>query len=299
MNDGPAHPDTGPAALPDARAAFVADVCAARTAHRLPLTLRADAEAWADDALALLFPHFSTDCAPQPTAVEAAFDRCHARLRRLLVADTRGGDAPACDAADAAMAALPRLRRALLDDARATFDGDPAALSVDEVILAYPGFLATALYRLAHGLYRLGAPLVARLLTEYGHRQTGIDLHPGATVGRAFAIDHGTGVVVGETARIGDRVRLYQGVTLGALAVRKGLAGVQRHPTLEDDVVVYANATILGGETVVGAGSVVGGNVWLTQSVPPGSVVTRTSSVRQGEAGASDPFAHDAIEYYI
>ncbi|MBE2185835.1 MAG: serine acetyltransferase [Rhodothermales bacterium] len=293
-------PSPRPPMLASARAELVADVCAARAAHPLPLTLRRDVEAWADALLALLFPHLTDRCSSEPEAVGQEFDTAHARLQRLLVADaTVPADAPAPGTADAVMAALPDVRRLLLADATATFAGDPAARSVDEVILAYPGFLATALYRVAHELYVRHADLLARLLTEYGHRQTGIDLHPGATVGEAFAIDHGTGVVVGETAVIGDRVRLYQGVTLGALSVEKTLAGVQRHPTLEDDVVVYANATILGGETVVGAGSVIGGNVWLTESVAPGSVVTRTSTVRRDGAGRADPFADDRIDYYI
>jgi serine O-acetyltransferase len=207
------------------------------------------------------------------------------------VAAATGRPAEALEAA--AVAELPSVYDALLEDARATHDGDPAAASVDEVIAAYPGFYATACYRVAHVLHRHGVPLVPRLVTEYAHRETGIDIHPGATIGRAFAVDHGTGVVIGETAVLGDRVRLYQGVTLGALAVAKQLARVKRHPTLEDGVVVYANATILGGDTVVGAGSVVGGNVWLTRSVPPGSVVTHTSQVaRRAESNG----LYDGVE---
>ena len=276
-------------ALATARASLVADVAAARQQHRLPLTLRRDAEAWGRDALAFLFPHFATACPTDARTLEAAFDSLHARLRRLVVAEAALGDHAPCDAPDAVLADLPDLRRALLDDARATCDADPAARSVDEVILAYPGFLATALHRIAHALYGRGALLLARLLAELAHRETGIDLHPGARIGPRFSIDHGTGVVVGETAQIGADVRLYQGVTLGALAVEKGLAGIKRHPTLEGGVVVYANATILGGDTVVGAGSVIGGNVWLTRSVPPGSVVTRSAAVRPLDAPASTP----------
>ena len=172
-------------------------------------------------------------------------------------------------------------------DAEATCDGDPAATSVDEVILAYPGFYALACYRLAHQPARAAAcPLVPRLITERAHRVTGIDIHPGATIGRAFAIDHGTGIVIGETSVIGDRVRLYQGVTLGALSVRKDLAQTRRHPTIEDDVVIYANATILGGDTVIGHGSVIGGNVWLTHSVPPHSIVTNVAVSERHDAAA-------------
>src|SRR5512143_1325750 len=138
-----------------------------------------------------------------------------------------------------------------------------------------------ACYRMAHELGRLSVDLLPRLVTEAAHHRTGIDIHPGARIGRAFAIDHGTGIVIGETTVIGDRVRMYQGVTLGALSVRKELARQKRHPTIEDDVVIYANATILGGDTVIGAGSVIGGNVWLTHSVPPGSVVTHGATIER------------------
>ena len=165
----------------------------------------------------------------------------------------------------------------LADHIAAILEGDPAADSEDEVVLAYPGFLATAVHRFAHELYRLNVPVFPRVVSEWSHRETGIDIHPGATIGRAFAIDHGTGVVIGETSVIGDRVRIYQGVTLGALAVSKRLAHTKRHPTIEDDVVIYAGATILGGETVIGRGSVIGGNVWLTHSVPPGTRVLQES----------------------
>jgi serine O-acetyltransferase len=152
---------------------------------------------------------------------------------------------------------------------------------VDEVLLAYPGFLAITYYRIAHRLHRLGVELLPRLITELAHRQTGIDIHPGATIGHSLAIDHGTGIVVGETSVIGDRVRLYQGVTIGALSVRKEFASQKRHPTIGDDVVVYANASLLGGDTVIGPGSVIGGNVWLTHAVPAGSVVTHGATVER------------------
>jgi serine O-acetyltransferase len=168
---------------------------------------------------------------------------------------------------------LPEFHRLLLEDAEAIFRGDPAAKSVDEVILAYPGFLAIAVYRVAHWFHNRGVPTLPRMISEHAHKLTGIDIHPGATIGRSFVIDHGTGIVIGETTVIHDNVKIYQGVTLGALSVDKSLANTKRHPTIERDVVIYANATILGGDTVVGAGSVVGGNVWLTESVSPGSRV--------------------------
>lgn len=174
---------------------------------------------------------------------------------------------------------LPEVMDLVAGDVRAAYEGDPAASCLEEVILAYPGVKAVFTYRIAHLLKELGVPLIPRIMTEFAHNETGVDIHPGAHVGREFFIDHGTGVVIGETTVIGDRVKLYQGVTLGALSLprdRSGtlLRGGKRHPTLEDDVVVYAGATILGGETVVGHGSVIGGNVWLVNSVPPFSRVT-------------------------
>jgi serine O-acetyltransferase len=167
---------------------------------------------------------------------------------------------------------LPQLRQTLARDIRAAFEGDPAAQSHDEVIFSYPGLLAITVYRTAHFLHEQKVPLLPRIMTEYAHGMTGIDIHPGAEIGESFFIDHGTGVVIGATSIIGDRVRIYQGVTLGALSLRKEecerLRTEKRHPTIEDDVTIYSNATILGGRTVIGARSVIGGNVWITESVP-------------------------------
>lgn len=168
---------------------------------------------------------------------------------------------------------LPFVHELLLKDADAILHGDPAAESLTEVIRTYPGFYAIAVFRLAHEFYRLGAPLIPRILTEHAHSKTGIDIHPGAEIGERFCIDHGTGVVIGETVVIGDDVKIYQGVTLGALSVRKELAQTKRHPSIEDRVVVYSGATILGGKTTIGHDSVIGGNVWLTKSVQPFSRV--------------------------
>jgi serine O-acetyltransferase len=184
---------------------------------------------------------------------------------------------------------LPGLRESLDVDVRAAFDGDPAAGGVDEVLLCYPGIEAMIHYRMAHRLYKLGLPLIARLITEKAHGKTGIDIHPGAEIGEGFFIDHGTGVVIGETAVIGARVRVYQAVTLGAKRFPKDESGRlkkghPRHPVVEDDVVIYAGATILGRVTI-GKGSTVGGNVWLTQSVPPGSNITQaTTQEQRGDA---------------
>ncbi|MCG6205969.1 serine acetyltransferase [Rhodopseudomonas sp. HC1] len=178
---------------------------------------------------------------------------------------------------------LPRIRALLDSDIRAAFDGDPAAKSLDEVVFCYPGVAAMIRHRIAHQLYVLGVPMLARIVAEIAHAQTGIDIHPGATIGESFFIDHGTGVVIGETARIGKRVRLYQAVTLGAKRFETNehgriVKGGDRHPIIEDDVVIYAGATVLGRVTI-GQGSQVGGGVWLTRSVPPGTVVTQAKPV--------------------
>jgi len=181
---------------------------------------------------------------------------------------------------------LPEIADRLAEDVRAAYDGDPAATGHEEIVLAYPGLRAVFTYRVAHELSRLGVPLIPRIMTEFAHEETGIDIHPGARIGRFFFIDHGTGTVIGETTDIGDRVKLYQGVTLGALSFPKNekgelIRGKKRHPTVEDDVVIYAGATILGGETVIGKGSVIGGSVWLTSSVAPGMrVVLEGSQLR-------------------
>jgi serine O-acetyltransferase len=173
------------------------------------------------------------------------------------------------------IASLGRLRELIADDVAAAFQGDPAATGYEEIAVAYPAIRALSIHRIAHELQRAQVPLIPRIMSEYAHDRTGIDIHPGAHIGRHFFIDHGTGVVIGETTEIGDHVRIYQGVTLGARSIRESsqMRGVKRHPTVEDDVTIYAGAKILGGETVIGAGSVVGGNVWLMESVPPGSRV--------------------------
>jgi serine O-acetyltransferase len=190
----------------------------------------------------------------------ANVDRCRRRARAITGRLLEG---------------LPAIRALLGKDVLAAFESDPAATGIDEIVACYPGLYAIAIYRVAHRLLRDGAEVVPRMLTEHAHSRTGIDIHPGATIGESFFIDHGTGIVVGETTTIGNRVRIYQGVTLGALSVRdRGRTdkpqGKKRHPTIEDEVIIYANATILGGNTVIGQGAVVGGNAWITYSVPPG-----------------------------
>lgn len=184
-----------------------------------------------------------------------------------------------CKRWDDFMESIPDLYCSLKKDAEAIFNNDPASRSVEEIYLAYPGFFAIATYRMARVFHKLGLPLIPRLMTEYAHHVTGIDIHPGATIGESFFIDHGTGVVIGETTEIHNNVKVYQGVTLGALTVKKQDQNVKRHPTIEDNVTIYANATILGGETVVGENSIIGGNTWLTASVPKNSVVTHNHKV--------------------
>ncbi|MHA8069091.1 serine O-acetyltransferase [Aquirufa ecclesiirivi] len=171
------------------------------------------------------------------------------------------------------MARIPKVYETLLTDVEAMVNGDPAANTDFEVIRTYPGFYALAFYRLAHELCALGVPLIPRILTEFAHSKTGIDIHPGAKIGKYFFMDHGTGIVIGETCIIGERVKIYQGVTLGALSVDKSMASTKRHPSIEDDVVIYSGATILGGDTTVGKNSVIGGNVWLTRSVAPNTKI--------------------------
>ncbi len=174
---------------------------------------------------------------------------------------------------------IPEVRAYLSTDLDAFYDGDPAAENLDEIILAYPGFYAITVYRLAHVLYRLRVPVIPRIMTEYAHGKTGIDINPGATIGRFFFIDHGTGIVIGETTEIGEHVKIYQGVTLGALSTRGGrkLQNKKRHPTIEDNVTIYSGASILGGNTVIGHDSVIGGNVFITSSVAPGTRVSAES----------------------
>ncbi len=192
------------------------------------------------------------------------------------------------------------MRLILEQDAQAAFEGDPAAKSHHEIIFCYPGLEAVSVYRIAHELLLLGVPLIPRMMTEYAHQKTGIDIHPGARIGPGFFIDHGTGVVIGETCDIGANVKLYQGVTLGALSFPRDAAGniirgMKRHPTLEDDVVVYANATILGGDTVIGKGAVIGSSVWLTQSVGPSTVVSLEKPSLRIKGPASQDFTPNYV----
>lgn len=185
-------------------------------------------------------------------------------------------DERAREVSSALLCKIPSIQQMLYKDIQAAFDGDPAAQSKEEIIYSYPGFFAIWVYRIAHELYKLDVPLVPRIMTEYAHSRTGVDINAGAEIGEYFFIDHATGVVIGETTKIGDHVKIYQGVTLGALSTRGGqrLAGVRRHPTIEDNVTIYANACVLGGETIIGEGSVIAGSAFVTKSVPPNSRVS-------------------------
>lgn len=210
--------------------------------------------------------------------MEKEFESLKSYLSTLIY-DVLGDGAKTQKITDDFFIAIPTIYKTLLEDAQAVLDFDPAAKSIEEVLVAYPGFYATAVYRFSHELHKLGVKILPRFFSEYAHSKTGIDIHPGATIGRSFFIDHGTGIVIGETTVIGNKVKIYQGVTLGALSVNKGEAKIKRHPTIEDNVVIYSGATILGGETVVGHDSVIGGNVWLTNSVCAFSVVYHKSEV--------------------
>ena len=258
---------------------------ALRRAHTCPPPDRQEVVKVIHELQALLFPLVYRREYPN-MADETLLSQALYRLRDQLTAALRfrmeaGEDAEA--AAEEICAAfaerLPEVKRLLLLDVEALYEGDPAAVSREEVMISYPGFRAITIFRIAHELYLLKAPLIPRIMTEYAHERTGIDIHPGATVGEYFFIDHGTGIVVGETTTIGDHVKLYQGVTLGAKSFELDENGnpvknIKRHPDIGNYVVIYANATILGGDTVIGDHCVIGGNTWLTRSVAAGSVIS-------------------------
>ncbi|HAN00311.1 MAG TPA: serine acetyltransferase [Marinilabiliales bacterium] len=228
-----------------------------------------------NDIVEFLFPILSKRDCP---SVEQEFESIHEQTIRLLQSISYEKEQTVI-VADQFIGSFPKIYDLLIKDATAIYEGDPAAEAIEEVIVSYPGFYAICIYRIAHELYQLNIPVLPRLFSEYGHKHTGIDIHPGAQIGEAFCIDHGTGVVIGETTQIGNHVKMYQGVTLGALSVSKEKAGKKRHPTIEDNVTIYSGTTILGGKTVVGHHSIIGGNVWLTDSVEPYSIVLNKSEI--------------------
>lgn len=245
------------------------------------------------DALDTLVDHVLFPiCANEITGERALY-----KFYSVLVESMSGmlGLAKAKQVADTFLDKLPWMQEQLYDEAAVFSRNDPAANSMEEVILSYPGFFALTVYRISHEFYVLGVPIIPRLFSEYAHSKVGVDINPGAKIGNSFYIDHGTGIVIGESTIIGDNVKIYQGVTLGALFVTKDLSNKKRHPTIQDNVVIYAGATILGGTTVIGHDSVIGGNAWLTGSVPPYSLVQQTSEIRiRSMLGKNDP-----IEFYI
>lgn len=237
----------------------------------------AEVRAAIDELVLLLFPQRGCQGMKSTEDIESAISRLKKQFIQYFDSVSvlqENTEAKSSANAEVFFEKLPKLAEILDLDALAALAGDPAAYSREEVIVTYPGFYAVCIYRLAHALWELQIPLLPRLITEYAHEKTGIDINPGAKIGESFFLDHGTGVVIGETAVIGKNVKIYQGVTLGALSVKKKLQSKKRHPTIEDDVVIYANSTILGGDTVIGKGSIIGGNTWIIESVAPGSVIT-------------------------
>jgi serine O-acetyltransferase len=263
--------------------AFAQELAAQRRAQTSVLPLKTKVGDFTDAVVGLLFPQISSEYGTSARQIEARFVLLQGDLVKLVrgLVNSKHAD----ELAEEFCRALPNIYARLRIDAESIVSGDPAAESLDEVIAAYPGFLAIAMHRIAHELARCDIPVLPRLVAELAHGRTGIDIHPRAKIGESFCIDHGTGIVIGETAIIGDHVKLYQGVTLGAISVDKNCAGAKRHPTIEDRVVIYANATVLGGTTVIGHDSVVGGNVWLTSSVPSFSFVYHSSQVRVRNVG--------------
>ena len=241
---------------------------------------KSEVEIFADELLMLMFPHFSDRNFKNPDDIKVVLSFLEKKLCHIITPLKEKLEDEPQELAELFFSHLPDIHDRLILDAESITRNDPAAKNVDEVILTYPGFLAISIYRIAHIFNNISIPLFPRVLTEYAHRLTGIDIHPAALIGNSFCIDHGTGIVIGETTVIGNNVKIYQGVTLGALSVKKNLSKTKRHPTIEDNVVIYSNATILGGDTIIGHDSTIGGNVWLTAGVPPYSVVYHKSDIK-------------------
>ncbi len=252
---------------------------ASREINELDLPSRDLTQTFVEEAMNTLFP-ISARRSKSHCAQEALLVQLETHLKLLLLPVKEELNKPIDNLSKQFMLNLPKVYKALLLDAQAIQDFDPAARTLGEVIVSYPGFFAIMVYRLSHELYLANIPIIPRLMSEYAHSKTGIDIHPGAQIGESFFIDHGTGVVIGETAIIKNKVKIYQGVTLGALQVKKSLAKKKRHPTVEDNVIIYSNATILGGETIIGRNSVIGGNVWLTSSVDSNSLAFHSHEIK-------------------
>ncbi|MGE5497935.1 MAG: serine O-acetyltransferase [Syntrophothermus sp.] len=251
-----------------------------RTPPDCALPDKMEVQRFAEEFLQLLFPHFGNKIFYSAQEIEVELLLLKRNLVHILKSLEPSMTTPAEEISEVFCAKSAEIYENLLLDAEAITKGDPAAENIDEVIVSYPGFYAIAIYRIAHEFYKMSVPLFPRILTEYAHQMTGIDIHAGAKIGKSFCIDHGTGTVIGESTIIGDNVKVYQGVTLGALSVSKKFAKSKRHPTIESDTVIYSGATILGGDTVIGHHSVIGGNVWLTEGVSPYSIVYNKSEVK-------------------
>jgi len=259
---------------------FASALLSKRQTHSCTSSLKDESIEFLQEMIDFLFPHFSSKVYYSKEDVLAKIQLMERNLISLLKTLNSNFKNDSAETAKKFFEQIPNVHDNLWADAEFINQGDPASESIDEVILAYPGFFAIIIFRLAHELYKLEVPIIPRILTEYAHEKTGIDIHPGAQIDSPFFIDHGTGIVIGETSVIGKNVKIYQGVTLGAISVDKGLSETKRHPTIEDDVVIYSQAVILGGNTVIGENSVIGGNAWITQSIEPNSIVYNKTEVR-------------------
>ncbi len=244
-------------------------------AHQIPKQLPGTEEidAFVRDLLQFLFPELNDRRYQSKLALETQYQLIQLKFEKLLYKTQACHNKQIGSICECFFSDLEGVYDLCLEDSQSILEGDPAARDNKEVIRSYPGFFAIAVYRIAHLMLQLDIPYLPRIFTEYAHARTGVDIHPGASIGQRFCIDHATGVVIGETTKIGDQVKIYQGVTLGALSVSKDMAQKKRHPTIEDQVIIYAGATILGGNTVIGQNSIIGGNVWITESVPPHTLV--------------------------
>lgn len=243
-----------------------------------------------EELVSILFPEFNSERIREKEEIQGRLEELKFTFTAILDRNPQLHEGTGKELAGRFFDSLERIFDWLQLDVEAMFAGDPAAKSRTEVIRSYPGFFAITAYRIAHELHRLGIKLIPRMITEFAHSRTGVDIHPGASIGRYFCIDHGTGVVIGETCVIGEHVKVYQGVTLGALSVDKADADLKRHPTIEDEVIIYSGATILGGKTLIGKGSIIGGNVWLTRSVPAGSKVYYQSQMYHAGTEVTDRY---------
>jgi serine O-acetyltransferase len=262
----------------DAMKEFAQHLSEVNTRNCMEVPSMVKTHAFVDDLIHVLFP-IKSNCILNPEEILLELDRCSIKLRELLQSIKGHLEASPEAITREFLEKVPAVFDDLIADAEAITKFDPAASCIEEIILCYPGFYCISVYRLAHILYTLNVPVLPRVMMEYAHSKTGIDINPGAVIGTPFFIDHGTGIVIGETAVIGKHVKIYQGVTLGALSVDKDMANTKRHPTIEDNVIIYAGSTILGGNTVIGHDTILGGNTWITESILPHSVVYRQHRV--------------------